>query len=172
MAATASHRLPELDNNDNNSQVPPSFGSSETTPSFEDSMCTSEAFDSKGAQLDNDVTKDACHASLSSSEAPIQTERTPNPWKQASWLSRLFFTWPWPLLKLGMERPLKEEDLPQILDSDKSTANRLYLQGVWDDEVQRHGPKKASLHRAILRDFFTRHVSENSLHLGRFKLTF
>ena len=106
-------------------------------------------------QMQNETDDSSNDATFSSpTTAQIPKERMPNPWKQASWLSRLLFTWPYPLLKLGMERPLEEQDLPEILDGDRSTANRLYLEGVWNDEVQRHG-KKASLHRAILRDFFT-----------------
>lgn len=85
---------------------------------------------------------------------PDEVERKPNPLKQASLLSRLFFIWPYPLLKLGMERPLEESDLPEILDSDRSSVNRKYLDRLWQEEKLRHG-KNASLHRAILRDFFS-----------------
>ncbi len=106
------------------------------------------------APLLNETDDSSNDATFSSPTAPIPKQRMPNQWKQASWLSRLLFFWPYPLLKLGMERPLKEQDLPEILDSDRSTANRLYLENLWNDEVERHG-KKASLHRAILRDFFT-----------------
>ena len=127
--------------------------SSETLSSSLDNMCRSEAATvarSKPPLEDTSLRDDDDDTSVS----PTSTnERTPNPWKQASWLSRLFFTWPYPLLKMGMERPLAEPDLPEILEGDRSTANRLYLERVWQEEMQRHG-KKASLHRAILRDFF------------------
>jgi len=131
--------------------------SSEIVTPLEDSMCRSEAMavDERKAPLDKkSLDGDDDDDTSLSSPTQTTTERTPNPWKQASWFSRLFFAWPYPLLRLGMERPLEEPDLPEILHSDKSTVNRLYLEGVWNDEVQRHG-KKASLHRAILRNFFT-----------------
>lgn len=62
-------------------------------------------------------------------------------------------TWPYPLLKLGMERLLEEADLPEIAPVDTSAENRIYLQKIWKDECKRH-PEKPSLHRAILRDYF------------------
>ena len=92
-----------------------------------------------------------------------------NPLTEASWWSRAFFLWPYPLLKLGMERPLAETDIPTILPVDTSRYNRKYLLQLWDRERERcfrkncqqknsnnhtTGHEKPSLHRAILKDFF------------------
>jgi len=101
---------------------------------------------------------------------------------QASWWSWLVFRWPYPLLKLGLERPLVETDIPDILPVDSSRYNREYLTELWDRERERcfqknnphnnkinntdgesdflpddsHPPQheRPSLHRAILADFF------------------
>jgi ATP-binding cassette subfamily C (CFTR/MRP) protein 4 len=80
-------------------------------------------------------------------------QRTPNPWENAPFLSRLLFIWPFPLLKLGMVRPLEESDLPEVPRVDMSTYNRDYLQQIWQQEIRDH-PVKPSLHRAIVKDFF------------------
>ena len=81
----------------------------------------------------------------------------------ASWWSRFVFLWPFPLLKLGMERPLVETDIPNILDVDSSRYNREYLATLWKREQERCLAlqknkktkfEKPSLHRAILVDFF------------------
>jgi ABC-type multidrug transport system fused ATPase/permease subunit len=71
----------------------------------------------------------------------------------ASRWSRLFFYWPYPLLKLGLQRPLEDRDLPEIMLHDTSRYNREYLQELWRRERERN-PSKPSLHRAMLIDFF------------------
>ena len=95
--------------------------------------------------------------------------RPENPFAKASLLSRLFFLWPYPLLKLGMERPLQEDDLATILPKDSSKYNRDYFWNLWHAEVKQaqlkqqqlqtttHNKKtvcKPSLHRMILKDYF------------------
>jgi ATP-binding cassette subfamily C (CFTR/MRP) protein 4 len=70
----------------------------------------------------------------------------------ASLLSRLFFFWPYPLLKLGLVRPLEELDLPEILDEDSSKYNSNFFDRIWAEEKARN-PSKPSLHKAFLRDF-------------------
>lgn len=82
----------------------------------------------------------------------VTTSRAPNPYKESSFLSKMLFMWPYPLLKLGMERPLEDGDLPESLEEDGSRRNRLHLEKIWQDEKDRH-PEKPSLHRAILKDF-------------------
>jgi hypothetical protein len=44
----------------------------------------------------------------------IKQERPSNPWEHASFFSKLLFIWPYPLLQLGMTRPLEPQDLPEI----------------------------------------------------------
>jgi ATP-binding cassette subfamily C (CFTR/MRP) protein 4 len=83
----------------------------------------------------------------------VPSKRSENAMGAASFLSRLFFYWPYPLLELGLERPLDESDLPDILEDDTSNFNRNYFDKMWADEKARN-PKKPSLHRAFLKDFF------------------
>jgi hypothetical protein len=91
------------------------------------------------------------------SEEALQNEalpftRPPNQITHASFLSRLFVYWPYPLLKLGLERPLEEVDLPEILDVDSSNADRSHFDQIRAEEKSRN-PDNPSLHRAFLRDF-------------------
>jgi len=94
-----------------------------------------------------------------------QDGRPPNAMATASWMSRLVFHWPFPLLKLGMERPLVEADVPEILPGDSSRYNREYLEKLIDRERERcsrlnksntdgKSHERPSLHKAILVDFF------------------
>lgn len=80
-------------------------------------------------------------------------QRPPNALQEASWLSRLFFTWPYPLLKLGMKRTLTEADLPAGLEKDSSEYSLNYFNRIWKEEKQLH-PEAPSLRRAIAKDFF------------------
>ena len=80
-------------------------------------------------------------------------ERRGNPYEESSFLSKLVFLWPYELLKLGMERPLDDADLPSILKEDMSKVNSNYFVRVWEEEKKRR-PQNPSLHRAILRDFY------------------
>ena len=82
-----------------------------------------------------------------------QMSRPSNMMESASFLSRLLFRWPFPLLQVGLSRPLEEHDLPEILPVDSSKYNRDYFDKVWKAEQARN-PQKPSLHRAFARDFF------------------
>jgi len=102
--------------------------------------------------------------------AASTSQYPPNMMAEASWWSRLIFYWPYPLLKLGLERPLVDSDIPEILKTDSSRYNREYLGELWKKEQERcrrrnnSNIKKMgtppppqimpSLHRAILVDFF------------------
>lgn len=79
--------------------------------------------------------------------------RPPNMMGDASFISRLFFYWPYPLLKLGLQRPLEEKDLPEILAEDTSKRNRNHFEQLWADEQARN-PTNPNLHKAFLRDYF------------------
>ena len=87
-----------------------------------------------------------------SKEQPIA--RPANMLAEASLPARIFFHWPYALLKLGVERPLEESDLPEILEEDSSKYNKNYFDCMWEREKQRN-PKNPSLHRAIFWDFIT-----------------
>ncbi|GKY92774.1 hypothetical protein MPSEU_000247200 [Mayamaea pseudoterrestris] len=85
--------------------------------------------------------------------SPATPTRPPNPYDTASWLSKLFFVWPYPLLKLGMKRPLVEIDLPQVTRVDESEYNRDYFLRLWKEEKERN-PTAPNLHRLVAMDFF------------------
>jgi len=82
-----------------------------------------------------------------------KTSRPPNMMENASLFSRLVFMWPYPLLRLGLTRPLEESDLPEIMKCDSSKYNSDYFDKIWKDEQGRN-PQNPSLHRAFARDFF------------------
>lgn len=71
----------------------------------------------------------------------------------ASPLAKLVFSWPYSLLKIGLQRPLAELDLPDILEEDSSKHQRNYFENIWEKEKQR-SPEKPNLHRALLIDYF------------------
>jgi ATP-binding cassette subfamily C (CFTR/MRP) protein 4 len=81
--------------------------------------------------------------------------RPQNPMKSASLLSRLFFLWPYPLLKLGMERPLNDGDIYDLMEQDTSEYNLGYFRRLWDESLHEgHKRKRRNLHKALLKDFF------------------
>lgn len=85
--------------------------------------------------------------------------RPNNPLDQASFISRLFFMWPYSLLKLGMTRPLEECDLADVLPRDTSLYSRDYFLKMWNEECRLHsgsspdGADGPSLRRAMLKDY-------------------
>ncbi len=81
--------------------------------------------------------------------------RSPNPLQSASFVSKLFFSWPFPLLQLGMKRPLEEDDLSDIMQVDSSAYNGTYFQRMWqrERETSYMSSKKPRLHHAIFWDF-------------------
>lgn len=81
-------------------------------------------------------------------------ERPENAFDHANFFSKLTFLWPFPLLKLGMTRPLCEDDLPALSQVDKSSHNRDYLEDLWKKE-KTSNPRSPSLHRALLKDFLS-----------------
>jgi ATP-binding cassette subfamily C (CFTR/MRP) protein 4 len=94
------------------------------------------------------------HLAMATTNQPCESVQRPkNPLVAAPWWSKLFFLWPYPLLKLGMSRPLEELDLPQVTSCDESDFNRDYLMRLWEAEKKRR-PDRPSLHRVIAKDFF------------------
>lgn len=96
------------------------------------------------------------------------TTRPINTYLNASFLSKLLFIWPYPVLKLGLQRPLQEEDLSHVMETESSAYNLKKFQKLWEREVERvhklrelHEEKgnikrmnvKPSLGRAIFVDF-------------------
>jgi ATP-binding cassette subfamily C (CFTR/MRP) protein 4 len=97
-------------------------------------------------------TLTAAEEALPKLQKQEQQQRPPHPLSSASWLSLLFFTWPYPLLKLGMQRSLQDSDLPHVLTEDASGTNQDYLARLWRAERNR-SPTAPNLHRAIFIDF-------------------
>jgi len=117
------------------------------------------ATDSNGVGDEGSGSVAAADAAAAAAAADVPAEqgsspdtRPENPMANASFLSRLLFMWPAPLLKLGMSRPLEESDLADVLERDGSVYNRDYLLRIWEEERRNH-PKSPSLHRAIVKDF-------------------
>lgn len=94
--------------------------------------------------------------------------RPANPLLEASSYSKLMFSWPFPLLKLGMERPIEDADLAEIPPEEGSAANLSMMEQLWKREVERAERQakkrqhkngggadmpRPSLHRAIFLDF-------------------
>ena len=77
----------------------------------------------------------------------------PNPFEDAGPMSKIFFSWVYPLVKLGEERPLEDSDLSALSDIDSSDFQRAYMEKIIQDERQHKTPLLA---RALLRDYWRR----------------
>ncbi len=62
--------------------------------------------------------------------------RIRNPLESADVLSKCSFSWIYPLLKLGLTRPLMESDLPALHDLETSSVNRQIIEELWENEVR------------------------------------
>lgn len=91
--------------------------------------------------------------SKTSASAEQNSPHPPNLYGNASPLAKLVFSWPFSLLKIGLERPLTELDLPEILEVDSSKYQRNYVENIWVKERERC-PEQPSLRRAFLIDYF------------------
>jgi ATP-binding cassette subfamily C (CFTR/MRP) protein 4 len=94
-----------------------------------------------------------CAVGTSGTHANANHQRLPNAYETASWWSRLLFTWPYPLLQLGLQRPLQDADLPELQDVDRSVNCRHYFERIWELKQVRKD-NHHSLQRAILFDFW------------------
>jgi len=140
-------------------------------------MCVSNGTTKEGGMIPQNPSSKEKKDDIVEEGLICEDSRPANPMVSATWWSRVFFYWPYPLLKLGMERPLKDIDVPNILPVDTSRYNREYLSELWERErercfrknVQQNNNNKditdgesgfhteqeqPSLHRAILTDFF------------------
>ena len=79
--------------------------------------------------------------------------RPSNPLDNATFLSRCSFSYAFPLLKLGKERPIEECDLPALDELETSTYNRHLIENIWDEEAKRANSslskRKKNLARAV-----------------------
>jgi ATP-binding cassette, subfamily C (CFTR/MRP), member 4 len=77
----------------------------------------------------------------------------PNPFEKAGLCSKIFFSWVYPLVKLGEERPLEDSDLSDLSEIDSSDFQRAYMGKIVQNERQHKTPLLA---RALLRDYWCR----------------
>ncbi|KAJ6220572.1 hypothetical protein RDWZM_006384 [Blomia tropicalis] len=75
----------------------------------------------------------------------------PAPWDRISFLSKIFFTWPWALFFIGNKRDIQFEDLYQCPKDDESKKVADDLERNWNRELQ--SSKKPSLTKAIFRTY-------------------
>lgn len=107
------------------------------------------------------ITEPAASAPAAASAAaevvPVKSlERPPHAYNEASLISRLFFLWPWPLLKLGLERPLTDADLAEVSEEDSSRYNLEFWQSLWDPataSTTRGGGGRSHLSWPMFREF-------------------
>mmetsp|Transcript_5398 Transcript_5398/g.7757 ORF Transcript_5398/g.7757 Transcript_5398/m.7757 type:complete len:414 (-) Transcript_5398:3266-4507(-) len=108
----------------------------------------------------------AIETNLNEEDTAAEKRRPSNKLAAASCFSRLFFTWPYPLMRIGLTRTIEESDLPEILPIDSSKYNIELMDRIWKEEKERcstiwkkrqkkNNNKKmkrpqASLHRAIV----------------------
>ncbi|CAJ1953935.1 unnamed protein product [Cylindrotheca closterium] len=113
--------------------------------------------DSNGIQDETSSPASAAqHESPTKSPDSPDSPKSPHPpnlFGKASPLAKLLFSWPFSLLKIGLERPLTELDLPEILQVDSSKYQRNYVEDLWEKEKERC-PEQPSLRRALLIDYF------------------
>ena len=59
-----------------------------------------------------------------------------HPIEDASFFSRFTFGYAFPLLKLGLERPIQDEDLPPLHQLESSDYNRRLIESLWEEECK------------------------------------
>ncbi|XP_078527762.1 ATP-binding cassette sub-family C member 12-like [Lissotriton helveticus] len=85
---------------------------------------------------------------------PIRRKPKPaslNPIDDAGLLSFTTFSWMTPLMMKGYNAHLTAEDMPPLSYYDSSDVNAKRLTALWDEEVKRFGPAKASLARVVMK---------------------
>nr|APD26522.1 ATP-binding cassette transporter subfamily C member 4 X4 protein [Brachionus koreanus] len=75
----------------------------------------------------------------------------PNPLNEANYFSKIFLNWISPLLSLGKERPLKEEDLYSPIADEESKNLTDQLEREWSKELKKQKP---NLFKAMFRIHF------------------
>lgn len=81
--------------------------------------------------------------------------RPPNRFLTASFLSRLFFLWPYDLIQRGLEHPpITELDLPDVVPQDSSQYNLTVIEQLWEKEQKRRRGRP-NLHRALLQHYIS-----------------
>lgn len=98
-------------------------------------------------------------AATSSNTSTSRTNRPSNPLQDGnvSLLSSFIYSWTYPLLRLGLERPLQETDLFELADVDSSTYNKEYIQRLISNQRQKSSKSSSPsslLARALLVDYY------------------
>nr|UOU03342.1 ATP-binding cassette subfamily C4-4-1 [Brachionus rubens] len=78
-------------------------------------------------------------------------KENPSPLNDASYFSKIFLNWISPLLSLGKERPLKEEDLYSPIAKEESKPLTDRLEKEWQKELKKQKP---SLFNAVYRIYW------------------
>ncbi|XP_045674831.1 ATP-binding cassette sub-family C member 12 isoform X1 [Phyllostomus hastatus] len=73
----------------------------------------------------------------------------PNPMDDAGLLSFATFSWLTPVMVRGYKGTLTVDSLPPLSKYDSSDINAKRLRVLWDEEVEREGPERASLGRVV-----------------------
>ncbi|PNJ62439.1 ABCC12 isoform 12 [Pongo abelii] len=73
----------------------------------------------------------------------------PNPVDDAGLLSFATFSWLTPVMVKGYQQRLTVDTLPPLSLYDSSDTNAKRFRVLWDEEVERVGPEKASLSRVV-----------------------
>ncbi|KAL4835950.1 hypothetical protein H8958_008726 [Nasalis larvatus] len=73
----------------------------------------------------------------------------PNPMDDAGLLSFATFSWLTPVMVKGYRQRLTVDTLPPLSPYDSSDTNAKRFRVLWDEEVERVGPEKASLSRVV-----------------------
>ncbi|XP_070119022.1 ATP-binding cassette sub-family C member 11 isoform X2 [Equus caballus] len=74
----------------------------------------------------------------------------PQPMDDAGLFSYLLLSWLTPLMIRGLQKRLDENTIPQLSVHDASAKNAKRLRLLWEEEVSRRGPEKASVLHVML----------------------
>jgi hypothetical protein len=113
-----------------------------------------------GSANQNGADEEESHCSIAT--LPAKEDHPPNPLENASLLSRVYFLWAYPLLRLGKQRPLEDSDLATLATVDSSVYQASHLQQILRHEEEQSGPATDSkerfppLARALARDYWKR----------------
>ena len=88
----------------------------------------------------------------------MELMRPPNPLENASILSLLTFSWPYTLIEKGLQGPITEFDIPEVLDGESSAANRELMEDLWQAEQEAATTEKRApcLRRVVRKIYFSK----------------
>lgn len=88
----------------------------------------------------------------------MELKRPPNPLENASILSLLTFSWPYTLIEKGLQGPITEFDIPEVLEDESSAPNRKLMDDLWRAEKEAAVKEKRApcLCRVVLKIYFSK----------------